>query len=595
MSTHGSPNRVRLTGAALAVCLTNVVAAPPAAAQDTFAGPVLVMERASLDRLLAHEKDLALAHALAMLPARVAELPSEGGARPVLAETIQMLLPALAHPARLTVAYDPEAEGGALGYGVAVSLQLADEAEAGRLHEHIRILLSAAPRGPRARPSERIRGMLDMPTPAGMLSLGPRQARDGWRYEVIFGTMSDPDIGAEMLPPEPEHVMETLLRAHLNVAGLRPLVDLATLFAGQSPELTELRRRLETWGLIGPQAMTLSLVVGRTPTALTAVGTVHGAGAHALALGLPRTPLSRTDLTVIPADAVFASIWRLTDNWPAQFLEQIRSDPEASASLADVLERFRAATDVDLETEVLGTLGSTGMLYMAQATGGGGLTSMVGLIEVVQRDRLAGVLERLADRANDAAARHVRGHVRVSHWRHGDVDLWSLRFPGLPVPLELSASLTPRWLVLGLTPQAVIAAVRHASGRGDGGLTSRASLAAVITPNAEPISVTWFDAAAYLPQGYAIVSLAGSAVANLVRSPADPARDPGLVIPLYSDFARDTQPCVSYSHWHGNDLVITVSADPSVLVNVAGIAGALMRHVPEIAIPAAAAGAIGER
>jgi hypothetical protein len=62
------------------------------------------------------------------------------------------------------------------------------------------------------------------------------------------------------------------------------------------------------------------------------------------------------------------------------------------------------------------------------------------------------------------------------------------------------------------------------------------------------------------------VSLLGSALANGVRSPVDPDRDPGLIVPLYNDLKKDVHCRISYTYWKGEDKITETHSDRSTLV-----------------------------
>ncbi|MBX3361302.1 MAG: hypothetical protein KF705_07685 [Phycisphaeraceae bacterium] len=99
------------------------------------------------------------------------------------------------------------------------------------------------------------------------------------------------------------------------------------------------------------------------------------------------------------------------------------------------------------------------------------------------------------------------------------------------------------------------------------------------------------DTARAAKTGYPLVSMAGSAFANLARSPKGD-RDIGLTVPLYTDFMKNVKPTTQFSYWDGEDLVTESHADRSMLVNVAGAMGSGGAFWPLlIAIPAIAEGA----
>ena len=88
-------------------------------------------------------------------------------------------------------------------------------------------------------------------------------------------------------------------------------------------------------------------------------------------------------------------------------------------------------------------------------------------------------------------------------------------------------------------------------------------------------------------EGYGALSHIGSAIANAMRSPTDPTREPGLVVPGYNQLAKGVIPRVGFSYWRGEDLVNETHTDRSMLVGAAGALGVIEKIVPIVAVPAA--------
>jgi hypothetical protein len=265
--------------------------------------------------------------------------------------------------------------------------------------------------------------------------------------------------------------------------------------------------------------------------------------------------------------------------------------------VAEVLEQFEQATGVNLVNDVIATFGGAAALYVSDTTGGGGLGSAVGMFEVRDRAKLWGAMGKLSTQANMHADKLPigPGYIRLVSHKDGDTDLLTLRFPGLPVPLELTFALTNNWLILAPTPQGAIAASRQASGKGDGGLTANKTFAAAFPDDKKAVSVTFTDTARTFRDGYAFVSFLGSAVANAVRSPVDPEREPGMIVPLYNDLKKDVRCWISYTYHKGNDKITETHGDRSTLVGTSAAASALGTIAPLIAIPAAIGAASSAR
>ncbi len=550
------------------------------------AGTVLVMEHTSLDKLFADPKDKAFGDALALVPDRIRELPREarGQMPPEIAPTLIMALTNLARPGRIAICYNGDnPAGGGFGYGVVASVLAADQADTDNIHAQIMTLLAHNPGGPRPMPSKRFPGMSDIQTPVALLSFGPRKAADGWRYEIIFGTVDDPDAVSKSLPKAPDG-LDPVLSLQFDTAGLNPAMDLMKAFAAQNPQAGEGLNKLQAHGIGGDKTVKVDFVAGRTKSEIQSITTMHGAKALADTWGLSTRPLTKADFAAIPADASDVILHHGKDG----AVLDVNAIVAENAEVGHFLEQFQQATGVNLQADIVEALGTTSAVYLSESTGGGGIGSAVGMISVRDRTKLWSAIGKLSAMANMQADRIPigPGYVRLVATKDGDNDLMSLRFPGLPVPLEITFALTRDWLIFAPTPQAALAASRQASGKGDNGLTGNKVFAAAYPSDKNATSVTFSDTARNLSCGYTFLTLIGSAIANGVRSPTDPKREPGLVVPLYNDLKRDIHPSIGFTFWRGDDLVTESHADHSLLVAAAGAGGAIGKLLPLIVIPA---------
>lgn len=264
------------------------------------------------------------------------------------------------------------------------------------------------------------------------------------------------------------------------------------------------------------------------------------------------------------------------------------------SSLTAPLQMVAFQAGVPALVPVIESIGKTWVSYMSEETGGGGLTSLVMIQPDVDAAEMDAALDGLVVAANTHAA-PLHGYVRARTWQakaeRGDaVKVHSLAFPGLPVPLELSLGVVDGRLVMAVTPQGLLAAVDHwRSGRLSLADNPRFKDASAGLLNGAG-KVSFIDMPRTLTRGYPVAQMLGSAAANFVRSPSDPARDPGVVTPSLRALSRDAKAWISVSRIDGGDYVFISSGDPSVMVNVAGGAGA-MGFTP--AIIGAAAAAVG--
>lgn len=558
--------------------------APANAAEPAFTkGSILLIEFAGMEAMMSDPKDRAMAAALAMLPARVRELPREIKQMPPEASRyINLGLFTLSRPARAALTYNGEnPAGGFFGYGLNLSFLMGEQKAADELQAAISPL--AAQSGMRIKTGKgtRFEGMSDITTPLGPASFGPRQGKDGWRYEVAVGTVENQDGVFGELPEAPKG-MTPIVRARLDGAGLTALQKMGQGFAKQDPKALEGMKRMEQLGLSGGNVHKMTYVAGTTKDESVSFQVVEKAKTSSSIT----TPLAAADFALFPSDA--------TDVMMSHGVFQ--GGPELIAALvefggpevAEALNKFREHTGVDLQADLIGSIGTDAALYMSDTTGGGGLGSVVAMVSLKDRTKLLSALNKLAAVGNSMADRLPigPGYIRVASWKDGETDLMTLRFPGLPVPLELSMGLTSKWLILSPTPQGTLAATRQASGKGDGGLMNNPVFKSVYPSDKQATSFSFSDTGYHLRDGYSLLTLVGSAVSNAVRSPTDPTREPGMTVPPFNELRKGVKPRISYSYWRGDDRVTEVHSDKSVLVAGCGAISTLATVVPLVAIPA---------
>ncbi len=72
-------------------------------------------------------------------------------------------------------------------------------------------------------------------------------------------------------------------------------------------------------------------------------------------------------------------------------------------------------------------------------------------------------------------------------------------------------------------------------------------------------------------------------MANAMRSPTAPDRDPGMIVPTYTELAKNAHPMISYSTYEGDDMITCTTADRSLRVNAAAALGEIDTFAPVIA------------
>ncbi|MEZ6014616.1 MAG: hypothetical protein R3F49_05855 [Planctomycetota bacterium] len=300
--------------------------------------------------------------------------------------------------------------------------------------------------------------------------------------------------------------------------------------------------------------------------------------------GLPLSALAR-----IPEDAVFAvamrldwaGIWATIEAQAKQLTDAIgQSSVDLRTMMADEL-------GFDLVAEVLPHFGPTTGMYMSDTTGGGALTSTVLFTEVRDAASVAALAARLVALIEEEAGEQVELRTH----RVGALELTSVVFPGLPVPVSPTWVMDGGYLYIGLSPQAAAAAVEAA--RAGGGLPNnprfRSGLDA-IGHDASVVAVSFMDAPALLRDGYPYMTLAMDAVGNLARR-AGEADGLGLMMPSLNALSRGTEASVSVTRIVGDDTLGLTCGDLSWTVNVTALVGLLDRTGLMLAAPLMMAGA----
>jgi hypothetical protein len=280
----------------------------------------------------------------------------------------------------------------------------------------------------------------------------------------------------------------------------------------------------------------------------------------------------------VPTNAVMASLARFDLNYVDKFIDRAA---EWGAPVDDFLGEFREHTGVDLRTDILEVVGGTWGAYMSDSTGGGSLGSGIVFVSLKDSAKLVGAHRKLVETAGKHLAEEEKGmYIRPRIWKDGDVELMSLQFPGVPVPLEITYAVAGNWLIAGLTPQAVVTASRQALGKGDQGLVNHPALRGFASGSFSSVSI--MDSARLARDGYPIMSMIGSAISAGVRSPGGGGRDPGLIVPTFAELVKGMKPTVEVSYWQGDDFVSETRADRSLLAQGAASMGMMSKFAPII-------------
>jgi hypothetical protein len=542
----------------------------------------LVVEMAPFSEMFQDPKDAALKNALAMFPARLRELPSEiPDMPPEIVPLTESIARCFTRPGRFAVTYTPNyMAGGAIGYGIMLSSRFGKQADADAFESQIMGMIKQA--DPEFEPTESTTfpSLTEVVIPVAPIRFGSRVGRHGPSYDIIWGAVTDADAPFEAMP-KPTLGGKNLINGTLDMQALGALVNVAQTGINGAMQAVEQRplnlgRELAAWGLIGSESLKIHFESAYVDGAVRSKAVMENAQKLMEQLGTDKGGLSAADLAAIPADATSASMSLVSTKPLLKLLNAVKGRvPQAQ----EALDQFTGMTGVDLENDLLASIGGVMGFYTSESTGGGGAGSMVTLVSFVDRAKFLAAHDKLA-----AAAREMMNngpeelaiaskYIRLRTWKSGSTDVLSLTFPGVPVPLEISYAATDRWFVLGLTPQAVVGALAQLEGKGDRGIATRAEVAAFMPKGKEITSLSFTDTARSVRDGYTVTTMFGSAVANAMRSPSDPSREPGILVPSYKDLVKGVRAKVNVSYREGETIVVQGISDGSMLVGMASAMG----------------------
>lgn len=541
--------------------------------------PVLLIEHADASAWMQSEHDAGLERAFGMLPARIAELPREiDDLEPDQVGLIRLALQMLSQRGTVAVTYnEADPSGGAFGYGVVFEKALDGPQQAVQLDLLAQRALDEADGAFVPEASERFPGLTEIQTPGALVSYGSTMVGDESVYRVIAGSVSDADVGRGMLPEPFVDGVEAVVRGTLNLAALTPGVRMGQAMAGPNgQEAAPFVRKLEEAGLIGEDAIKIDFFAGygSADGAGHSVSGVHVHNARKVMdfFRMPDSPLTAKDFAAIPASADMAQMVRFDLGFADAMLDHAA---ELGAPIDDLLEEVQEEIGLDIRGDLLEAIGGTIAVYTAEASG----EPFVALFEIKDRAAFGRFESSMHDLIASAKVRFdmPARYIQVDAWEHAGRALKTLRFPGLPVPVELTYTTVNDWIVLAPTAQGALFAANQAGGKGDGGLMASASLKGFMPSRTDMLSFTFYDTPERIGEAYPLMSLAGAAIGNAVRSPhadgrgAD--RNPGMVIPPLAELAEGARPIVQYSWMEGDAYRAVSTGDESLAVNVMGQTG----------------------
>lgn len=342
---------------------------------------------------------------------------------------------------------------------------------------------------------------------------------------------------------------------------------------------------------IGPDAPVLEFAAGVDDDQMHMMSRMIGARNAMEQSGTVPALFTQADFLQIPRDATRVSAMHTNMQAMLEGIEQ-----GLAATGENPLEEFNREVGIDLMDDVLANLGDRVIFYQSEMTGGGGLMSAVLLLDLRDAERMGEAHRKLVDRLNQLAEEEADGYLRVQSWKDRGVEVFSLTIPGLPIPFEPCWAIDDGKLVLALSPISIEAALAQMGPRVASSVLQapafRESILARM-PEEGAAMVNYIDTPRMVAKGYGLTNMLTSAIANAARSPSEPDRVVGSLMPRYGIFTRGVATSGSISKWDGDDLVTHYIADRSMLVqlsaglgSVADMQGLILPLVAGTTLPA---------
>jgi len=534
-------------------------AATPVVAQD--ATPVFALRYEGHEALFVDRKDQGMLRALGLLGARLAELPDEvGGGQPPPPGAIELVVDILSGPMALDMAISKSPiEGMPFPLLANFAARRADLAGALALAGRVTDLMAMTGL---ELPAPAAGTFHDLPAPFPM-----QFGVEGSSLQVRVGSATPLPSGAPvgLLPAD----------ARLSMSGsmsIGPLMRTASESAGAgSAELEQVFGLYESIGLLDA---VIEFAIGSDDSRQYMTSVLRGWAASARDMGiLTDESFGLAALKTIPVDATWASasmmdIGKLLDFYQGMFDRMAPGEINIRGLASEFL-------GIDLDAQLLATLGKRGVMYSSDTTGSGGAMATVVQLELRDAATFAATRLQLIGQANEALGAQTEGRVQVIRRQLGGRVIDTLTFVGLPVPVEICMGSNDRHLVFGMMPQAVLGALANLDAKGPS-LLDNPEFQRQAPKNLEAcVAVQWVDSARLARDGYGMLGLACAAMSNGLRSPATPDREAGLILPSFRELMRDARGMVGASYVVGDDFVSVYHADRSNLVNMAGVLGQL--------------------
>lgn len=548
----------------------NNTAAKPQAA----AGDAITFYSGGLEQALPDPKDAVLVKALRLIDQRLGELPRETGDRDMPAAALQFALGLLLGKMELRAGLleEPPTPDSPPLYAQLNFLTANLEQAQSLSGQFSGLLASHANMPPQAiEPAPDLPGMQMVQTPGPLAYFGAMKLDSGASFTLAMNKVSPTALKPESIATVPN--AKTAAAININFKHLQPLFEMGFAHAGDDPGVDAAKQQLTSMGIYGPDATVISAGLGHQNDRAVAVMRLTNYKTVLEKSGfMPAQMITAADLKRIPGDATIAQISKLNFSAMGNKIREAALAQEQGA--VDPMQMIEQMTGINPQRDILDHLGQTVGFYSSDTTGGGGLFSIAGFVEVKNPDALNQTIAKMTAMMNQMAKQNAKGYVRIAERTINNQPMRSLTFPGVPIPLEISFAMADGYLHVAASPQSLLAAIEQSR-------SAKSSLAD--NPRFKEMGgdkvngamkVSFMDTPRLMRGGYGIASLGMAALTNAVRSPTDSQRGSDLIMPSLGELSNGAKAAVSITRFEGNDLVATCQMDRSALVNICGAVGA---------------------
>lgn len=513
---------------------------------------VLTLVSEGFDAIFVDSRDAGLHRALDMAGTRLAELAAEEGAPPEAQEAVATLVDLLGEPMALRVRLN---EASPIGVGAQLDFWQGNAEDAVALSDHMYGLFEALGAPVQASTTDDAGFQIQLPLPMPLM-VAPAMAGGRNSLRLSLGPVDDgaPVMSAAGLPEG----VDVSVGFSANLGAILSMIETF------EPEAAEVREVLGMFGITEPDTLGIHMVGGSdgefghfSERVFGAAGMLQGSGDREV------RPFVADDLAMIPADATYASMGAMDPMMVVSIIESI--DQAEGGSMSN---EFAAVKDI------VALFGTHYGMYTSMTSGGGGFASAVAFVEVEDEPALTEKIGELEGWLTEMARSEIDGRFAMRTKRIAGGPATVMMFPGLPIPVEPAYALRGGYFYMAATPHALEAALAQASGSMGDIRTNERFGQVISSSNLEAFHGMQFsDSPDLLRDGYGMATLGASALANAVRSPQDPERDPGAVLPPYNELIRGAKASGSVVHIVDNDLVVVGRSDRSMVANATAAVG----------------------